>query len=69
MSEKFCKDCLHFSRRDHALTHDCRNIKVLDAAFLVDGERKVGTTGDAYLMRLSNNACGPSGKWWEPLPE
>jgi hypothetical protein len=55
-----CSVCIHSDG------YRCKNEKVAEIGSLITGMQMTGADADTLLMRLSESACGISGKWWEP---
>jgi len=62
---KFCKDCLHFSGHDDALTSDCKHPLVACLNEIITGKKVEGAAMGAAYIRLTE--CGEEGKFWEPV--
>jgi hypothetical protein len=58
--KKVCMVCRHSDG------YRCKNERIADIASLVTGLQMLGTDADTFSMRLTESACGITGKWWEP---
>jgi hypothetical protein len=56
---KICSLCKHVDG------YRCKSEHIPELAALVTGLQITGCDADTFTMRLSESACGVSGKWWE----
>jgi hypothetical protein len=52
----------------HSNGYRCNSPKIVELVALITGLEINGADAGTFSMRLSESACGISGKWWEPRP-